>query len=455
MWTKKEEILSDWHFVLLVLFAGISPFAHLSSEHISSPAQISISCSENLSRSYHPLVGSVIKCLYQLLGTKDESCRAVNLQLHAANSILLYVVINQLLSSQRLYDKFMRQQTSALCAIFFAVHPARADITALSLSINESLSLSLCLAGLLCLLPVFANKVIAIFAPATICFFTLGAIVKSDAADVPLVIAFLLAFRALKIPAKAGRRLIVGVCLTLPMLIILIVKTLDSSRFDSMHSNSKSKDLTINFSKKDNMTNSKSSHPISKTDNSGDGFGAVSTTRSAFLHVCIGISEVICRQIYAFTTKLSPANGLDTPWNRDIHMLSTSAIACLGFYIILLAVSVFHIIYQVAVGKRANILAVIFIAFSILCVRGEFETTGWQGRCTSVGQRTYLPASFISIFISFALVDAWAFSSSGVEKHTKGATRAPISSMPLLAKCGYIVLIITSLLYIIHQLMHH
>ena len=188
-------MLSDWHFCLVVLFAGISPFAHLSSKlGPIVPGVPSLSCSSLLARSYHPIVGNVVNYLYHLLGTEDESCRAVNLQLHAANSILLYVVINQLLSSQRLYSVDMRQQTSALCAIFFAVHPARADITTQSYGIEESLSLSLCLAGLLCLLQVFANKFINVYAPATLLFFTLGALVKNNAADVPLVIAFVLAY---------------------------------------------------------------------------------------------------------------------------------------------------------------------------------------------------------------------------------------------------------------------
>jgi hypothetical protein len=74
----------------------------------------------------------------------------VNLQLHAANAILLYVAINQLLSSQRVYSLNMRQQTAALCAIFFAVHPTRAAITTQAFSIDDSLSLSLWLDCCVC-----------------------------------------------------------------------------------------------------------------------------------------------------------------------------------------------------------------------------------------------------------------------------------------------------------------
>jgi hypothetical protein len=63
-----------------------------------------------------------------------------------------------------------------------------------------------------------------VYAPATILTFTCAALVNKNVSDVPLVIAFVLALGALKIPARAGRRRLVGLCLLFPVAASLLLE---------------------------------------------------------------------------------------------------------------------------------------------------------------------------------------------------------------------------------------
>ena len=452
-------MLKDWHYVLFVLFAGTAPFVHLSSKLGPSSPSTTPSCASLLSQSYHPAVGRAATWLYSLLGVGvSSSCRSLNLQLHAANSVLLYVVINQLLSSQRLYSDGMRQQTAALCAIFFAVHPSRADVTTQTNSIEESLSLSLSLGGLLCLLPVFASKLTHTYAPATVACFTLAALAspKSSAADVPLVIAFVLGFQALKVPAKTGKRLIVGLCLLVPVLASYALETFAAGSNGSLPAASAANNNKGRWGAK----------AKSRAGAGSEGEGWESMRSSLALRVCIGICEVLSRQICAFSK-----SGLG--WERDVALLNPENSFTLLLFVVLLLGCAAHTLWKGVLhsspSSRPRVFCVCFLAFALLCVRGALRTAAAAAAAASsqqqvpsglfdaaaVGRRTYLPACFISIFVAFALVDAWAGSnplpapSPSGRRTSRAAPTAP--AMPLLAKSGYTVLGLTSLLYIVHQ----
>ena len=438
--------MSDWHYVLLVLFTGVSPLAYLSSPRVNPGVA---SCSDQLSQLYHPLVGLVVKVLYGLLGAEDDSCRAVNLQLHAANTVLLYVVINQLLSSQRMYSHDMRQQTAALCAIFFAVHPARAAVTTQASGIEDSLSMSLCLAGVLCMLPVFANKLVGIYAPATICAFTAASFVKRSAADVPLVVALVVGLEAIKIPAKTGRRLLVGLCLLTPMVLSLSLEAMGwgaGAVGDGWQAHTSSPA----------EAGDKAAAGKDRAKGNGKGQGEAtqpvpigSSASSAVVSVCIGICEIVGRQLRAFhtaapsgapspspspsasasatspsaipsNTAASSRQDLDRlAWARDVSDLSPEAAAMLGFFVLALLASVADTIWRCVVGLRARVACVSFLAFAVLCTRSAFPSprsaiaaAGFDP-ASAAATTTYLPAAFFSIFLSFALSDAWAGSGSG------------------------------------------
>ena len=446
-------MLKDWHYVLFVLFAGTAPFVHLSSKLGPSPSTTP-SCASLLSQSYHPAVGRAATWLYSLLGVGvSSSCRSLNLQLHAANSVLLYVVINQLLSSQRLYSDGMRQQTAALCAIFFAVHPSRTDVTTQTNSIEESLSLSLSLGGLLCLLPVFASKLTHMYAPASVACFTLAALAspKSSAADVPLVIAFVLGFQALKVPAKTGKRVVVGLCLLVPVLASYALETLSAGSAGS------SPPTSANNNKGRWGTKAKSRGG----GGGGAGQGWEYVRGSLALRVCIGICEVLSRQVCAFSKS---ALG----WERDAVLLNPENSFTLLLFVVALMGCAVHTLWRgLSSSTRPCVACVCFLSFALLCVRGALRAAAVSSQmdesplrglfeAASVGRRTYLPACFISIFAAFALVDAWAAGSAPLpapspsgRRTSRAAPTAP--AMPLLAKCGYSVLGLTSLLYIAHN----
>lgn len=428
--------LNDWHFVLVVLFAGIAPFAHKQEREGGSAADsITGSCSMLLSRRYHTTVGQAVSVLYEYLGTTDKTCQPLNLQLHAANSVLLYVVVNQLLSSQRLYSRDMRQQTSAIAAIFFAVHPSHTVVTEQAAGIDESLSLALCLVGVLCLLPLFANKLVQIYAPASVVAFVLAGLVKSDAADVPLVIALLLALQVLKIPLHTGKRLMVGACLLVPMVASIVLEmhgrafsvsrtaapvtaavgaftsskrdatTWSSPPTNGTHpvcgsgSSSSSSSNCIDFGSSRGGTSSGWGGERGRSSSRRGARGSVSVSGSrsgsesgsgelgsALVHVCVGICEVIWQQM--------SASARPEAWHRDPVSLPLLSFVLLLVYVVSLCCSVAHTVWQVCRGRRAHGWAVSLLAFSILCIRSALPPTP-----SGLGGRTYLPGCLLSILL--------------------------------------------------------
>ena len=419
---KLDSAFSDWHFVLPVLLGAIAPFVHHASK---LPTLTAPSCSSLLSTSYHPIVGRVVSALYEYLGTKEETCRSVNLQLHAANSILLYVVINQLLASQRVYSCDMRQQTSALAAILFAVHPIRAEVTEQVTGIDESLSLALCLVGVLCLLSTFADKVVYIYAPASVAFFIAGGLVKSNAADVPIVIAFMLALRVLKIPSQAGKRFMVGVCLFMPIATLMALELQSSIGLPimtdeaavSLASGSKrdggrvmgpgdkrggsrangayalmrrSSDINSSGAYRGNIYSSSRGATNGGTSSGWGGGAEDDLSESFILHGNMAISQVIWQQLDAFARHAAE----DGAGRRGVHSRTTPPPAVMLGCLAALAGSVVHTLWCVYCGRRAHSWAVSLLAFSILCIRSAFFPSP-----NVVGSRTYLPGCFLSILL--------------------------------------------------------
>jgi len=155
-------------------------------------------------------------------------------------------------------------------------------------------------------------------------------------------------------------------------------------------------------------------------------------------------------------------------WPRDVRQLSPEAAMLLGAFVLTLLGSVLDSAWRCWVmGARARVLCVSFVAFAVLCTR-----TALSGATAAspASASTYFPACFLSIFISFALADAWGGASTpasapvrSVAASGPGTRRVSRAGLlmeppaidpppPALARCCFVALQMVIAFYVVHQM---
>jgi len=388
----------------------------------------------------------------------DKSCRMINLQLHVANSLLLFLVSSHLLLNQRMYSSTMREPTCALTAILFALHPTRSEVVFLDKSITISLSLSCSLiATMLLLRAVQKNNsfvVVVISLSFSSCFYGLGAWVMNahsssssssssvswgGFAEVPMAILFAVACGALHLSkSKTKLHLLFCLCLFVPIIVFgfKYLHTLFSDVLQAPSTSQQGNCSNINISS--NITNDKSNNnsnnskkkgskdpvPVESAMNISSSCSTNSSNSALFqnsvesndvfkdgsviVKALVGMCQVLWWQASTIVSTRSTEAPTVPLWSViavENHSLWLQAF--LGFLAPCLVSLVGRTLYMLFVSRtHVSGWSVTLIVLFVLCSRFSFS----KSQALHNSLYMYTPACFLHIILAIALNDAWAAS---------------------------------------------